>query len=120
MTSFRNHRIVIASLFLPTTTVIGEPDTPTPDHTSDNQPPHPDHTLPAVSQRLAATVSTNLAGALSDKPRSNKPQKPTIITGAAHNAHTRSSSASGPFKSIVDDLKDKVRFSRILLAYFTN
>ncbi|PPQ70001.1 hypothetical protein CVT24_003776 [Panaeolus cyanescens] len=108
MTSFRNHRIVIASLFLPTTAVIGEPDSHTPDYPAITPA---DLTLPAVSQRLAATVNSNPAGALSDKPRLNKPPKPTIITNTAHNAHTRSSSASGPFKSIVDDLKDKSRFA---------
>ncbi|KAI6023022.1 glycosyltransferase family 20 protein [Pisolithus microcarpus] len=32
MSSFRNHRIIIASLFLPTTAALGESSPPTPDH----------------------------------------------------------------------------------------
>ncbi|KAF9473941.1 hypothetical protein BDN70DRAFT_924896 [Pholiota conissans] len=99
MSSFRNHRVVIASLFLPTTAVLGESAPPTPE-------PHPlavhddaSATIPAVAHRLASVAES-----------SGKPLKPSLIT-TPHNAHTRSSSNSGPLKSIVEDLKDKSRFA---------
>ncbi|EDR09311.1 alpha,alpha-trehalose-phosphate synthase [Laccaria bicolor S238N-H82] len=91
MSSFRNHRVIIASLFLPTTAVQGESGPPTPD------PPLVTTTgndsqinLPAVTLRLAAS-----------------PLKPAIVNRT--NTHSRQSSASGPLKSIVDDLTDKSR-----------
>ena len=90
MSSFRNHRVIIASLFLPTTAVQGESGPPTPD------PPLATTTvndaeinLPAVTLRLAAT-----------------PLKPALVNRT--NTHSRQSSISGPLKSIVDDLTDKV------------
>ena len=90
MSSFRNHRVIIASLFLPTTAVQGESGPPTPDPplatTTVNDP---EINLPAVTLRLAAT-----------------PLKPALVN--RNNTHSRQSSVSGPLKSIVDDLTDKV------------
>ncbi|KAF8963230.1 alpha,alpha-trehalose-phosphate synthase [Flammula alnicola] len=104
MSSFRNHRVVIASLFLPTTAVLGESAPPTPE--AGLLPVHndADNTIPAVAHRLAAVTAGNASG----EAAKNKPLKPALIT---NNSHTRSSSASGPLKSIVDDLKDKSRFA---------
>lgn len=91
MSSFRNHRVVIASLFLPSTAVIGESAPPTPD------PPTQDADIDI--QRLNANLAT----------ASKRQPAPTLSAISA--AHTRQNSASGlppPLKSIVDDLKDKV------------
>ena len=42
MTSLRNHRVIIASLFLPTTAVLGESNPPTPSiHAQDPDPAPP-------------------------------------------------------------------------------
>ncbi|KAF6744609.1 alpha,alpha-trehalose-phosphate synthase [Ephemerocybe angulata] len=82
MSSFRNHRVIIASLFLPTTVVVGD--------------------IPAVAQRLAG-LALDKAKPLKSALAQNKAVAP------AHNAHSRSASASGPLKSIVEDLRDKSR-----------
>jgi hypothetical protein len=42
MSSLRNHRVVIASLFLPNTAVLGESHPPTPDVHSESALPLPD------------------------------------------------------------------------------
>lgn len=94
MSSFRSHRVVIASLFLPTTAVLGESAPPTPEAYAHNDSAA--STIPAVAHRLASVAEAG------------KPLKPSLIT-SPHNGHTRSASNSGPLKSIVDDLKDKVR-----------
>lgn len=99
MASFRNHRIVIASLFLPTTAVLGESPPITPEHhlhpVADSGP---ESTIPAVTQRLTTALADGLAnrGSL----------KPSLVL----NAHSRQHSQSVPFKSLVDDLKDKASF----------
>lgn len=87
MASFRNHRVVIASLFLPTTAVLGEspPHTPEQGDECDGGPSSPQlspEIFPAVAQRLADT--------------------------GIFNSHSRHPSMNLPLKSIVDDLKDKV------------
>ncbi|TFK37501.1 alpha,alpha-trehalose-phosphate synthase [Crucibulum laeve] len=95
MSSFRNHRVIIASLFLPSTAVLGESAPPTPER----QPSEPNATdgsisLTSVSQRLEKAV------------------RPAIAS-----THSRQSSVGGlpppklpmPLRSIVDDLKDKSR-----------
>ncbi|KAF8809892.1 alpha,alpha-trehalose-phosphate synthase [Phlegmacium glaucopus] len=97
MSSFRNHRIVIASLFLPTTAVLGESGPPTPERPI--QDSNTDSTISAVTNRL---IATNIAV----DPTKPKPLKPSINTTSNHN---RQPSASGPLKSIVEDLKDKSR-----------
>ncbi len=94
MASFRNHRIVIASLFLPTTAVLGESPPVTPEHPHPVADAGPESTIPAVTQRLTAELS---------------PKKGSLKPSLVLNAHSRQHSQSVPFKSIVDDLKDKVQ-----------
>ena len=93
MSSFRNHRIVIASLFLPTIPVLGESGPPTPEQPiQDNV----QSTISAVANRLvAANICTD-----------PKPLRPSIITTSNHKRQL--SANNGPLKSIVEDLKDKV------------
>ena len=75
MTSLRNHRVIIASLFLPTTAVLGESNPPTPSvHAQD-----PDSSLPE----------------LADKPNGSP----------FRHQHSRSLGGNQPLKSIVEDLK---------------
>ncbi|TFK27244.1 hypothetical protein FA15DRAFT_666537 [Coprinopsis marcescibilis] len=97
MSSFRNHRVIVASLFLPTTVVTGDSGPATPEEKLPEEGSV--ISIPAIAARLAAA----------DK---GKPLK-SALSGkgvTASNAHTRSSSASGPLLSIVEDLKDKSRF----------
>jgi trehalose 6-phosphate synthase/phosphatase len=108
MSSFRNHRIVIASLFLPTIAVLGESGPPTPEKPIQN---NVDGTISAVTDRLVA--GNNVLDPT--KPKALKPS----ISAAGHN---RQLSASGPLKSIVEDLKDKVSIpfldhSRVSLTF---
>ena len=77
MSSLRNHRVVIASLFLPSTVVLGESHPPTPDVHSQELP------LPDVFPGHAKEQGFKLTLPPS-KPRN-----------------------SAPILSIVDDLKDK-------------
>jgi trehalose 6-phosphate synthase/phosphatase len=86
MSSFRNHRVVIASLFLPSTAVLGDSNPPTPDH-NDKDPSRPmlPNAFPVVSEI------------------------PQGYRSAPH--HSRISSLSTPLDSIVEDLKDKVIFT---------
>lgn len=96
--SFRNHRIVIASLFLPTIAVLGDSGPPTPKQPiQDNV----DNTISAVTNRL---VSANIAV----DPTKLKPLNPST-----------SPSASGPWKSIVEDLKDKVQYTLFTIVPLT-
>ncbi|KAF8656163.1 hypothetical protein AX16_002732 [Volvariella volvacea WC 439] len=83
MSSFRNHRVVIASLFLPNTAVLGESGPPTPV----DRAPNGQLSAHAVHQRLH------------DKPKARTVPSRQGTVGTA----------SGPLKSIVDDLKDKTR-----------
>ena len=76
MSSLRNHRVVIATLFLPSTTVLGESHPPTPD----------DHVA-------------------------ELPTFKSVPPSAA-----RGLGKSGPLKSIVEDLKDKVSLVPCLLS----
>ena len=85
MASFRNHRVVIASLFLPTTPVLGESPPITPDQADEDDvlvSSPSETTVHAVAQRLADS--------------------------SVFSSHSRQSSLNIPIKSIVDDLKDKV------------
>ncbi|KIJ64234.1 glycosyltransferase family 20 protein [Hydnomerulius pinastri MD-312] len=80
MSSFRNHRVIIASLFLPTTAVLGESNPPTPDiHVHD--PP---------SQSNGVSAKANGTG---KPPFRHQP--------------SRSLGNIAPLKSIVDDLKSR-------------
>jgi hypothetical protein len=88
MTSFRGRRVVIASLFLPNTAVLGESPPPTPERHLASATDESSLSIPAVAQRLA------------EKPRRIVlPPVPSLMS---------SSSLPAPLKSIVDDLKDKV------------
>lgn len=94
MSSFRNHRVVIASLFLPTIAVIEESTPPTPEQPfGDNL----NSTISAVTDRLVA------ANIVVDPISKSKPLKASI-----NNHHRQPSASSTPLKSIVEDLKDKV------------
>ena len=94
MSSFRNHRIVIASLFLPTIAVVEESTPPTPEQPFGDSL---DGTISAVADRLNIAV---------DPVAKSKPLKGSILT--ANNHHRQPSASSSPLKSIVEDLKDKV------------
>ncbi|KAH6904345.1 trehalose-phosphatase [Coprinopsis sp. MPI-PUGE-AT-0042] len=98
MSSFRNHRVIIASLFLPTTVVIGDSEAPSPTGNRRFAEEVAAVSIPALAARLAAEKGTPLKSALTNK-----------TVAKAHNSHTRSSSQTGPLPSIVDDLKDKSR-----------
>lgn len=90
MASFRGRRVVIASLFLPNSAVLGESPPPTPERhlASSTDESSLSISIPAVAQRLA------------EKPRRlGLTPVPSI---------TSSSSLPAPLKSIVEDLKDKV------------
>ncbi|KXN83190.1 hypothetical protein AN958_01704 [Leucoagaricus sp. SymC.cos] len=81
MTSLRNHRVIIASLFLPTTAVLGESAPTTPEL----QIPQPEFP-PKVSLNNDKKATRPLAG---------------------HVRQSSGSSLSLPIRSIVEDLKDK-------------
>src|SRR5882762_5225574 len=84
MSSFRNHRIVIASLFLPSTAVLGDSFPPTPDN-------HGKDPSLAIMVPSAFPIVGDIA----------QGYRPAM-------QHTRNSGQSTPLKSIVEDLKDKV------------
>ncbi|KAF9241274.1 glycosyltransferase family 20 protein [Melanogaster broomeanus] len=84
MTSLRNHRVIIASLFLPTTAVLGESTPPTPDIHARDDPPTPLN---------GTTGKTNGTG--------NRPP--------FRHQSSRSVGGSAPLKSIVEDLKSTTR-----------
>lgn len=78
MSSLRNHRVIIASLFLPTTAVIGESSPPTPD---------------IYAREVGATAATQDLGG-----------RPPAFR---HTPSQSLSSTPAPLKSIVDDLKSR-------------
>lgn len=94
--SFRNQRVVIASLFLPTTAVLGESAPPSPGQPN---PPLPGLAIPASAFRLPDKTK---------QPTGTETSRP----------HTPKPSISGPPRSIVDDLKDKVIFTHISKGFF--
>jgi hypothetical protein len=57
MTSLRNHRVIIASLFLPTTAVLGESNPPTPSIPA--QDPDPPRTGPPFRHRHSGSLGGN-------------------------------------------------------------
>jgi len=76
MSSFRNHRVIIASLFLPNTAVFGESSPSTPELHSNKPVKVPNFSLSEPVLKIPLPVTP--------------------------------SRLSGPPKSIVEDLKDKV------------
>lgn len=85
MAGLRNHRVVIASLFLPTTAVLGESVPATPEI-----PPDGVDFLPKFSN--------------SEKPSRVLP---------VHNHHSSISGITPTIRSIVEDLQDKVRIPAV-------
>lgn len=77
MSSLRNHRVIIASLFLPTTAVLGESSPPTPD---------------IYAREVGASATQDLGG----RPPAFK-----------HASSRSLGSTPAPLKSIVDDLKSR-------------
>ncbi|KAH7922278.1 glycosyltransferase family 20 protein [Leucogyrophana mollusca] len=85
MSSFRNHRIIIASLFLPSTAVLGESNPPTPDL----------HLPPPVAPGVSpALLQSN-----------TKPRTPPFRHQPSRSLG--SNTPVGPLKSIVEDLKSR-------------
>ena len=83
MSSLRHHRIIIASLFLPNTTVLGDSAPSSPDES-------PSHSL-ASSTPALLNSTTPARGSLLARP-------------------------PGPLRSIVEDLRDKVRFNSLIVS----
>ncbi|KDQ50611.1 glycosyltransferase family 20 protein [Jaapia argillacea MUCL 33604] len=81
MSSWRNHRVIIASLFLPTTAVLGESNPPSP------------HNLTPIPTPVPGNfkLPESVTGTPPPAPRA------PLLRG------------SGPLRSIVEDLKDKSR-----------
>lgn len=93
MSTFRNHRVVIASLFLPSTAVLGDSVPSTPD-------------LQVTERRLSLPPAFGTAGA---KALAFAAGDAPPVSGRPGGLHARKISLPAPMKSIVDDLKDKVR-----------
>ena len=85
--SYRNHRVVIASLFLPSTAVLGESAPSTPDL-------YPLSTTPGRPRLLGLPTEV--------------PGTPPAVLQPYTPGHSRKTSLPAPMKSIVEDLKDKV------------
>jgi trehalose 6-phosphate synthase complex regulatory subunit len=81
MSSFRNHRVVIASLFLPNTVVLGESHPSTPEGTAVHSPPPLPGVFPGHTKDHGQGFKLPLP-----PPRARTP---------------------APILSIVEDLKDK-------------
>ncbi|KAF7979898.1 hypothetical protein HWV62_40284, partial [Athelia sp. TMB] len=92
MSTFRNHRVVIASLFLPSTAVLG-----------DSVPPTPDQQVTERRLSLPPAFGTNGGGLSFQSSGASTP------AGRPGGLHSRKISLPLPMKSIVDDLKDKSR-----------
>ncbi|PFH45853.1 glycosyltransferase family 20 protein [Amanita thiersii Skay4041] len=112
MSSFRNHRVIVASLFLPTTAVLGE----TPPATPEKHVHAPTVSISAAAAVAASTASVNHV----DKNKLNSPSVASPMPRRpSYSGHSRHPSAAGqglavgstlgPLKSIVEDLKDKSR-----------
>ena len=104
MSSFKNHRVIVASLFLPTTAVPGDSQPSTPD-LSNSGGVSISIAAAAVAAGLPGTEIFKLGGLPTSPKRSSfasHSRKPSNAGGA-----TLGSNLS-PLKSIVDDLKDKV------------
>ena len=83
MSSLRNHRVIIASLFLPTTAIIGESNPPTPD---------------IYAREVGSTTSQDAGG------------RPPAFR---HTSSRSIGSSPVPIKSIVDDLKVSILLAGI-------
>ena len=59
MTSLRNHRVIIASLFLPTTAVLGESNPPTPSIHAQDPAPSPPLASPPFRHQHSGSLGGN-------------------------------------------------------------
>lgn len=84
MSSFRNHRVVIASLFLPNTAILGESHPPTPEERT------------AVHSPLPLPLPTAFPGHSKDH-----------VQGFKRSLPPSRARTPAPILSIVEDLKDK-------------
>ncbi|KII83794.1 glycosyltransferase family 20 protein [Plicaturopsis crispa FD-325 SS-3] len=84
--SLRNHRVIVASLFLPKTAVLGESPPPTPPTHNERETLTPPISLPEATFRNEG------------KP----PVRPST-------KHMNTATVNVPLRSIIDDLKDKTR-----------
>ncbi|TFK96444.1 glycosyltransferase family 20-domain-containing protein [Pterulicium gracile] len=115
--SFKSNRIVVASLFLPSTVVLGDSGETTPAI-------QPIPITPNVTTghfRLGEIKKGSGVLPLTQSPSSSLPGSPT--TPSAMHMHLRKGSATsvgvpvaGPLKSIVEDLKDKSRLASPSIA----
>lgn len=97
MSSFRNHRVVIASLFLPSTAALGESVASTPEYIPPLDPP-----------KLSIPPSAFRLGDIAKQRISSAPEtRSSTLVGTT----------PGPLRSIVDDLKDKVSTPKIVSAH---
>lgn len=96
MSSFRNNRVVIASLFLPSTAVLGDSVPSTPD-------------IHVGERRLSLPPAFGASGGAGTKALAFTPEDKPPVASRPGGLHSRKISLPVPMKSIVDDLKDKVR-----------
>ncbi|KAJ8489164.1 hypothetical protein ONZ45_g13684 [Pleurotus djamor] len=94
MSTFRNHRIVIASLFLPKTAVLGDSGPSTPDKQL-REPP---------ALAIPSSAFRNI-----DKSKPTRPGGSAPRTRSSSVTNALAASMPGPLKSIVEDLQDKTR-----------
>ncbi|KAH7902818.1 glycosyltransferase family 20-domain-containing protein, partial [Hygrophoropsis aurantiaca] len=121
MSSFRSQRIVIASLFLPYTAVMGDSSPPTPTHT---HPPHHQHT-----RSISATALNSIIDDLKSRQPQPQPQhlrpprlarKPSSRSSSHSRRHTPtnaspptwhvqpSSHSNGGLKNAVDSVRPRL------------
>jgi hypothetical protein len=94
MNSFRNHRVIIASLFLPVTIETLVPD----DHANGSSNRNTVYDSQSQVKREAPTTILQ------------EPNSPTDGQGAAHIHRIVESKSKGPLNSILEDLAVKVVF----------
>jgi hypothetical protein len=92
MTSLRNHRVIIASLFLPTTAVLGESNPPTPSIPA--QDPDPPRTGPPFRHRHSGSLGGNQP--LKSIVEDLKSRTATPPTDAANNPFSKFASIASP------------------------
>jgi trehalose 6-phosphate synthase complex regulatory subunit len=93
MSSFRSHRVIIASLFLPSTAVLGS-----------SYPATPHSGLVAENQHVGKPTATLTFPASAFRAG----DKSSLKSPPAQPTHRHTPSLPGLRKSIVEDLKDKV------------
>ncbi|KAK2462193.1 hypothetical protein APHAL10511_005781 [Amanita phalloides] len=104
MSSFKNHRVIVASLFLPTTTVLGESQPSTPDLSHY-------YSVSAAAATVASPDASRLGVSQISAPTPRRSAFATHSRKSSNAGGLAVGSSLGPLKSIVDDLKDKTRYS---------